>query len=172
MKNNWIFYLAAGILSLLGGLFSLANPFAATLTATMLAGWSFLFAGILTLVSAFREQGTLARVVNILLGAVVALLGFELLADPLQGTVSLTIAVAVLLVMAGIFRIITALRVLQGGLRWGVLASGVLSLVLAAMIFGDFPQSAAVTLGIFLAVELISNGLALIALAVARKQAV
>jgi uncharacterized membrane protein HdeD (DUF308 family) len=37
------------------------------------------------------------------------------------------------------------------------------------MIFSNFPQSAAVVLGVFLAIELISNGVALIAIVLARK---
>lgn len=39
------------------------------------------------------------------------------------------------------------------------------------MIFTNFPQSAVVVLGMFLAIELIPNGISLIALSLARKNA-
>jgi uncharacterized membrane protein HdeD (DUF308 family) len=39
-----------------------------------------------------------------------------------------------------------------------VLVSGILSIVLAVFIFTNFPYAAGTVLGIFLAVELISNG--------------
>jgi uncharacterized membrane protein HdeD (DUF308 family) len=41
------------------------------------------------------------------------------------------------------------------------------SIVLAVLIFSNFPQSAAVILGLLLAIELISNGVTLIALGMA-----
>lgn len=36
--KHWLLWLVAGVISLLGGLFALANPLAATLTAELLAG--------------------------------------------------------------------------------------------------------------------------------------
>jgi uncharacterized membrane protein HdeD (DUF308 family) len=50
-----------------------------------------------------------------------------------------------------------------------MILAGIVSLVLGGMILANFPQSALVVLGIFLAVELISNGVSLIVLALSRK---
>ena len=171
MKNHWIWWMLTGILSLVGGFLAFANPFAATLTAELLAGWAFVIVGILTLFSAFGEKSGGSRIVNIFLGIIIAILGVQLLLNPLQGTVSLTLAVGVLLVFAGVCRIGVAFRNLQGSFRWAMVLSGLLSLLLAVMIFTNFPQSAVVVLGMFLAIELISNGISLIALSLARKNA-
>ena len=138
MKNTTFCYLAGG-LSLLGGILALANPFAASLTATVLAGWSFIAVGTLMLIAANHP------------------LGFHL-------------AVFLLgLLVAGILRISAALR-LYGYFRGTLLVSGLLSFVLAVLIFADFPQSANVILGLFLAIELLSNGISLIALGMARSR--
>ncbi|MGB0170212.1 MAG: hypothetical protein ACPF9G_13070 [Paracoccaceae bacterium] len=40
--KHWIFWLIAGVVSLLGGFTALANPLVASLTAELLAGWSFI----------------------------------------------------------------------------------------------------------------------------------
>ncbi|MDO5290908.1 MAG: DUF308 domain-containing protein [Pseudomonadota bacterium] len=169
MKHGWL-WMMAGVLSLLGGGLALANPLAATLTAEWLAGWTFVVSGVMTLVSAFGDKGWGARLLAIALGAALVLMGVFLLGNPLQGIVSLTLAAGFMLAVAGVFRILIAFK-LVGGARWALILSGVLSLLLCVMILGNFPQAAAVTLGLFLAVELISNGVSLICLAMAGKAA-
>ena len=166
---HWIWWLFAGALSLAGGILALANPLAATLTATMLAGWTFVLVGILTLLSAFSDQGWGSRILVIVIGGLLLLSGINLIAEPLAGSMTLTVAVAILLMAVGVFRIILGFRVQFSRLRWAMILSGALSILLSIMIFSDFPQSALVVLGVFLAVELISNGVSLIVLAMARK---
>lgn len=166
---HWIWWLFAGALSLAGGILALANPLAATLTATMLAGWTFVLVGILTLLSAFSDQGWGSRILVIVIGGLLLLSGINLIAEPLAGSMTLTVAVAILLMAVGVFRIILGFRVQFSRLRWAMILSGALSILLSIMIFSDFPQSALVVLGVFLAIELISNGVSLIVLAMARK---
>lgn len=158
------FAIFAGILSLLGGLFAWFNPFAATMAAEWLAGWFFLFSGISAVIFAFSGSNTGSRWPGILLGIMMVLMGIFLLANPLQGVLSLTIIIAILLLVAGFGRVMLTF-VTPSPARWMVLISGLISLLLAVMIFMNFPQSAAVMLGIFLAVELISNGISLLVLA-------
>ena len=117
--RNWGLWLAAGIISLLGGIFALANPLAATLTATLLAAWAFIVVGILTIASAFADQGWGGRIAAILLGILMVLLGVNLAGDPLAGTLSLTMATAILLV---VLVLTVALRSLKGRLRMNGLA--------------------------------------------------
>jgi uncharacterized membrane protein HdeD (DUF308 family) len=72
--------------------------------------------------------------------------------------VSLTILVAALFIITGVTKVMYgfSLRPISG---WGwVLASGVLSLLIAVMIFSNFPWAAGSVLGILLGVELLSNG--------------
>ena len=167
--RNWGLWLAAGIISLLGGVFALANPLAATLTATLLSAWAFIVVGILTIASAFADQGWGGRIAAILLGILMVLLGVNLAGDPLAGTLSLTMATAILLVVLGIVRISLGFSFRTPGVRFLLIMSGALSLLLAFMIYSNWPQSAALVLGLFLAIELISNGISLIVLAMDRK---
>ena len=54
--KHWVFWLITGIVSLLGRFAVLANPLAASLTAELLAGCSFIFVGVIILFSAFNDQ--------------------------------------------------------------------------------------------------------------------
>ena len=75
----------------------------------------------------------------------------------------------VLLVVLGIVRISLGFSFRTPGVRFLLIMSGALSLLLAFMIYSNWPQSAALVLGLFLAIELISNGISLIVLAMDRK---
>ncbi|TRW95078.1 hypothetical protein FNJ84_17465 [Paracoccus sp. M683] len=159
-----IFWIIVGVISILAGIFALANPLAATLTANMLAGWGFLIVGVLQIVAVFRAEGWGARIWAGILAIAFIIVGISLLGEPLSGVISLTIMVGILFMITGIARIIMAFSLPRGGGFWMVLLSGVLAVILSFMIFANFPASALSILGILLAVELISNGVAMIAL--------
>ncbi len=65
----WFLWLIVGVLSVAAGIVALANPFAATVTAELLAGYMFAAIGILTLLSAFQDQGWGAESRRCCLGA-------------------------------------------------------------------------------------------------------
>jgi uncharacterized membrane protein HdeD (DUF308 family) len=165
----WFLWLVVGILSIVGGVLALANPFAATLTAELFAGYMFLLIGVLTLVSAFQDQGWGARILALVLGALITIFGFNLVTNPLEGIVQLTLIVAILMLVMGITRIIIAFTPMAAGARGLLIFAGLVSIVLALMIFTNFPYASAVVLGILLAVELISNGVSMIFLALDRR---
>lgn|SRR5690606_5578130 len=154
---GWLAFL--GVISIIGGLLALINPFAATLTAAMLAAWIFLIFGLLHIVQTFRAQSRGGAFLwNLLIGLLMVALGLSLIFRPLEGIISLTVVVAIMFIVLGIAKLLYAfgLRPLSG---WGwVLLSGIVSLVLGIMILADLPWAAASILGILLAIELLSNG--------------
>lgn len=158
-----ILWIVIGALSILAGILALANPLAATLTAEQLAGWMFLFVGILQVFAVFQQDDWGGRIWAILIALAFIVLGVMLLGRPLEGILSLTLTVAALFLVTGIFRVVMAFSLRGTSAFWLVLVSGLLSVLLALMIFGNFPASAVTILGILLAIELISNGIALIA---------
>jgi len=167
--KNWFLWMVVGILSIIAGIVALANPFAATLTAELIAGYMFLAIGVLTLVSAFQDQGWGARIWALLLGALITVFGFNLVTNPLEGIVQLTLIVAILMMIMGITRIIMAFTPVAAGTRWLLILAGLVSIILSIMIFTNFPYASVVVLGIFLAIELISNGVSMVFLALDRR---
>lgn len=167
--KGWFWWFIAGILSLLGGLFALANPLAATLTAELLTGYLFILVGATMLVSIFWDTQWGSRILSLLLGLALLLLGFNLVAHPLKGVLSLTFLVAAMMLIAGVFRIMLALGAPNGRVRVVLILAGLVSLVLGTMIMVNFPWSATLVLGVLLAVELISNGISLIAVSLTAK---
>ena len=163
--TNWILWLAIGLITILGGIFALANPFAATLAATTLAAWVFIVTGVMQIVGVFQTEGWGARIWGLILALAFLWLGISILGNPLQGVISLTLVAGIMFIATGIAKTIFAFRIRGSGYFVWAILSGLVSLVLGIMVFTNFPYSAAVVLGILLAVELISSGVTLVTFA-------
>jgi len=103
-----------------------------------------------------------------LLSAILAILaGIVLLAWPLTGILSLTLVLIVFFVIEGVASIMYALDHRSGLTgRWGwMLASGIIDLILAAIIVAGLPGSAAWAIGIIVGVNMLLGGVSLIAIA-------
>jgi len=158
LRASWIWMAILAVISLIGGVWALLNPPAATLAATLIAGWTFMAIGVLQIVQSFQVKEWAGFLWSLLFGVLLLLAGLSLVFNPLAGMISLTLLVAALFLATGVVKIVYSfsLRPISG---WGwVLISGIVSVALAVMIMADFPWSAAAVLGILLGVELISNG--------------
>lgn len=171
LKSSWVWLALLAVISLVGGVLALFNPFAATLAATLMAGWAFAILGVIQLVQAFQVRGWGGFVWSLLFGVLTLVVGISLIFNPLAGMVSLTLLVAVLFLIMGAIKLMYgfSLRPVSG---WGwVLASGILSLALGIMILADFPYSATAVLGILLGIELLSNGVLFLLVALGLRRA-
>lgn len=171
LQSSWIWLAILGAISLVGGILALANPFAATLAAVLLAGWTFILFGVLQVIQAFSIRGWPGFLWSLLLGVLTAVVGVSLLTNPFAGAISLTILVAVLFLVLGVVKVMYgfSLRPVSG---WGfAVVSGVISILLAVLIFTNFPASATTILGILLAIELLSNGVFLLIVAFGLRKA-
>ncbi|MBA3038564.1 MAG: DUF308 domain-containing protein [Alphaproteobacteria bacterium] len=159
-----IAWLGAGIIATAGGVLALLNPMAATLTVEQIAGWIFLFVGVLQAIDAFRAGSWGGKALAIVLAVLLVLLGMSLLAEPLRGILALTFTVAILFLASGIAKMSLAWRMRQHRYFWPVLISGALSILFALLIFFNFPWSAVTVLGLLLGIDLVSWGISLIAI--------
>jgi len=174
LHAHWQLFLAEGVLLLVLGLAAIVLPLVATIAVAFIIGWLLLMSGIIGLIATFRMRhapGFLWSLVSAIL-AIAA--GVVLLRWPLSGALSLTVILTIFFVIEGVASIFYALehkRELSG--RWGMmLASGVLDLVLASIIFLGLPGTAAWAIGLLLGINLVFGGSAIISMAlVARSNA-
>ena len=174
LREHWVLFLVEGVVLLVLGATAVVLPPIATLAVTILLGWLFLVSGILGLITTFWMRhapcfwwSLLSAVLGIVVGAV-------LLASPLTGAFSLTLVLVAFFLVEGAVSIMFALdhkRELSG--QWGwMLASGIIDLALAIMIFAGLPSTAAWAVGLLVGINMIFGGSALIAMALhARKGA-
>jgi uncharacterized membrane protein HdeD (DUF308 family) len=168
IMKTFPFFLAGGAL-LLGGVVALLNPLAATFTAEQIAGWFFLLSGGLQVFAGLRQGRRPGWWPSILLGGLGLVVGLSLLLRPLEGIISLTLLVAVFFLMSGAAKIGLCFALTRHPSFWFMLLSGAISILLGAAILAGFPASAGMVLGTLLAIDLLTSGVALLALGLAVK---
>jgi uncharacterized membrane protein HdeD (DUF308 family) len=167
LHAHWRLFLAEGIILFILGILAIVVPQIATIAVEVLIGWLLLMSGIVGLISTFRTRGAPGFGWSLLSAVIGTVAGIVLLAWPLSGALSLTLILTVFLVLEGVVSILYALehkRELSG--RWGwMLSSGLVDLILAAIIFAGLPGTAAWAIGILVGINMIFGGSALIAMA-------
>lgn len=166
-SKSWIWLAIIGVILTIGGIMCLTNPLASTFTALILAGATFMAAGIIQLIAAVtaKEDSTGSRVLGAILGLVLVVFAISLMRHPLAGIVSLTMLVAILFLISGVIRTVLSFQLRPASGWVFVLISGIISIVLAFMVFGNMPEIAAGLLGILLGVDLLSSGITSILMA-------
>ena len=167
LHEHWVLYLVEGIILVVLGLIAIVVPPIATLAVELLFGWLFLLSGVVGLITTFWMRDAPGFWWSLLSGVLGIAAGIVLLVWPLSGVLSLTLVLIVFFSIEGIASVMYALehkRELSG--RWGfMLASGIIDLIIAAIILFGLPGSAAWALGLLVGINLTFGGAALIAMA-------
>jgi uncharacterized membrane protein HdeD (DUF308 family) len=159
--------LIEGIVLVVLGLLAIIIPPIATIAVTIFLGWLFLISGVVGLVTTFWARHAPGFWWSLLSAVLAIAAGIVLLAWPISGAVSLTLLLIVFFTIEGVLSIMYALehkKELSG--RWGwMLTSGIIDLVLAAIILAGLPGTAAWALGLLVGINMLFGGTAMIAMA-------
>ena len=153
----------AASIAIILGIAALVSPFVAGIAATYLLAANFVIGGNLMIVAAFRADGWIGALGLMILGAVCIVAGFLILAYPLIGLATITLACIAGMFVAGVARVGWAFKLSFGTGRYLLLASGVLSIAVAAMLYSSFPFSAQWMFGVLVGLNLLVEGAALLA---------
>ncbi|WP_435345858.1 HdeD family acid-resistance protein [Haloarchaeobius sp. HRN-SO-5] len=171
LQQNWRFLLGTGIVISLLGVLAFFTPFVTGIAISYLLGGLLIVGGLVHVVNAFTVRGWKGSLWQIILAIVYGLAGISLVVNPLVGLVTLTILVIAYFLVEGIVEIVMAFQ-MRPEPRWGwVLFSGVVSLVLAALLWVGFPSTAIWAVGLLVGVSLLTTGLSLISVALTGRRA-
>lgn len=151
--------LLIGILLTILGIVAIALPSVSTIFAETWFALILISAGAAKLVYAFqsREQG--GFVWKLLLSILYVATGVMLVASPLRGILTLTLLLGSFLVAEGVFELILAFR-LRGQQNWtSVLVNGIITLLLGAMIWFQWPFNAPWVIGTLVGVSVLFTGI-------------
>jgi uncharacterized membrane protein HdeD (DUF308 family) len=172
VRDHWLLFLIEGIVLIVLGALAIVLPMVASLAFTLFVGWLLLLGGAMGLIVTFlgrRAPGFWWSLISALL-AIVA--GGVLLWWPFRGEVSLTLVMILFFIIDGVASIMLALehrRELSG--RWGwLVVSGVIDLVLAAIIISGFPGTATWVVGLMLGIDLTFAGVTMVAIALGARR--
>ena len=151
--------IALSILMIVAGVLAIAAPVVAGVTVTAIVGWLLVFSGALHLVFAWRAGRASAVVWEILLGIVYGAIGFYLVAHPLAGLASLAFALAVYLLIEGVLELMLSFQVRPApGSGW-LMLDGIVTLVLAVMIWSTWPSSSLWVVGTIVGISMLFSGI-------------
>jgi uncharacterized membrane protein HdeD (DUF308 family) len=160
--------LILGILMMILGGIALSATMLTTLLSVALLGIILIAAGIVQFVQAFYDNKWSNLTLHLLLGISYFIVGTITFLRPLIGAEILTLMIAVLFIVEGIYRAIVSSSVKFP--RWGwYFFGGILSLVLGALILIQWPTSGLWFIGTVIGVDLIYSGWSLIVLSSAAK---
>jgi uncharacterized membrane protein HdeD (DUF308 family) len=167
---NWSIIFS--ILMILAGVAAIAMPPVAGLAVSIVVTWLLLFSGAMHLVFAWHTRTVGAATWEALLGLVYGTIAIYLLAQPVAGLVALTLALAIYLFLEAVLEF-TAwgfLRRLPGA-GW-LLFDGVVTLILAVMIWRTWPSSTEWVIGTLVGVSMLFSGASRLMLSLAARQLV
>jgi uncharacterized membrane protein HdeD (DUF308 family) len=167
-------FLAQGLIMTLLGVAAVIWPQISSLAVDVYLGWIFLFSGGMGLGMMFFAPNVGGFLWSLLTGALALFVGVLLLWHPVEGVVSLTLVLVAFFIVEGVFQIAAAVgyrSAFPESWSW-MLGSGIADLILAGLIIAGWPSSAGWVLGLFVGVNLITSGVAIIVAAAAARRAV
>jgi len=150
----------AAILTLLLGIVAIVAPFAAGIAVTLILAANFVLSGVLGVVSSFRTSDWRSMFWLLIFGIVSILAGLYMFAHPVIGLGTLTVVAIIAIFLTGAVKVAWGFQIPYQQGRWWVILSGILSILVAAALYSQFPLSAAWAFGVLVGVNLIAEGVA------------
>ena len=164
---GWSIGLSA--LMVLAGVLAIASPMAAGIAVDVLVAWLLVFSGCVHFVFAWYTRSTGGILWEILLGALYIFIGVYVLVHPAVGLASLTLALAIYLLLEAILEFVMGftLRPLPGS-GW-LLFDGIITLILAVMIWRTWPSNTGWVIGTLVGISMLFSGVSRLGISLAAR---
>lgn len=164
--------IALSVLMIVAGVLAIILPPAAGIAVTILVGWLLVFSGVAHLVFGWHTRTTGALIWELLLGILYILVGAYVLFHPVAGLASLTLALAIYLLMEAVLEFVLSVRLRPlPGSGW-LLFDAIITLVLAILIWRTWPSSAPWVIGTLVGISMLFSGVCRLVLSLAARRIV
>ncbi|MFC4543884.1 HdeD family acid-resistance protein [Halosolutus amylolyticus] len=158
--------IAGGVVGLIG-LLAIALPFVAGISIALVLGGLLVLSGLVHGAHAFTARGWKGSLWQVTLAVVSVIAGLALLVNPVVALVTLTLLLVAYLLVDGVAELVMAARMADQPGRAAVAVSGVISIVLAGLLWAGFPASAAWAIGLLVGISLFMTGISMAVVAYA-----
>lgn len=163
LRENWGLFVVEGIVLVLAGALAVFLPQVATLAVTLFVGWLLLIVGVFQFVTHIMNRDAPGFWGWIVLSILMGLLGGMLIFRPVAGVITLTLALVAYFIAHGIAMLYLAYTVRGETGRWvWLVLGGILDFALAILVIAAWPGSATWILGLFVGINMLFTGFALI----------
>jgi uncharacterized membrane protein HdeD (DUF308 family) len=164
VRKSWGWFLALGILLALLGATCIVKAQTATTFSILALGCVLVISGVFWLVSSFLTFAWPMFFLYLLNGLIRGGVGYLLIRHPYAGAEGVTMVLAVLFVVGGLYKIVGA-SVIKFPYWWLTVLAGLVSIGLGAYLMATWHTASTMFVGIVIGVDLIFDGTALIGFA-------
>jgi uncharacterized membrane protein HdeD (DUF308 family) len=166
---NWS--IALSVLLIVAGFFAMLIPFISGVAITLFFGWAMIISGVTHFIFAFKTHTKGGLIWELLIGAVYLFTGVYLILHPLDALLALTLILACYLFFEAIVEFIQYFQLRpRHGASW-LIVDGVITLILAIMIWRSWPASSIWVIGTLVGISMIFSGFSRLMLSLAAKRA-
>jgi uncharacterized membrane protein HdeD (DUF308 family) len=166
LQSDWWWFLLFGILLMVCGVVAFTFPILASAIAVVALGIVLMVAGLATIVASLWAGKWSGMMVQVLVGILYLVVGMMIGDHPALSAMGITLFVASLFIVVGMFRGIAALVIQFPHWGWALL-NGVLTFLLGVIICRHYPQSALWVIGLLIGIEMLFHGWTWVSLALA-----
>jgi len=158
LQASWLWLVAGGVLMFAAGMFAFYFLFAATIASVLVFAATLIVGGVGQIIHAFTVRGAGHFLYWLLGGLLYALGGVFAFMNPILASAVLTLMLGITFIILGIVRIVSAFDTPKQ--RGWLIFGGVVTALVGLMITFGWPMNTIWVIGLFLAVDLIYQGIA------------
>jgi len=160
-----------GVSLIILGMVAVGSPMIAAVAVNAVIAWLIVLAGVVHLTVAFHTREAGSVIWRLLVGLAYVVFGIYLIAHPALGVASLTLLLASLFLLEGIFNIVLFFRAPSTLRSSWMLLDGIVTLLLGLLIYLQWPSSSAWAIGTLVGVSLIFSGVTRVMVSLAVRRA-
>ncbi|MGH7913109.1 MAG: HdeD family acid-resistance protein [Candidatus Binataceae bacterium] len=157
VRKHSTWFLVIGIALIIIGIIAIGSAELMTIVSVMFLGWLLIIAGVFEVIHGFTRRPWSGFFINLMAGVLYAVVGIVMVASPARAAVTLTLLIALILIVAGLFRLFIAFSTQLHHRGWLIL-NGVISILLGASIWDSWPLSGLWVIGLFIGIDMIFDG--------------
>jgi uncharacterized membrane protein HdeD (DUF308 family) len=169
LARSWKGLMVVGVLAILAGCIAILVPAVASVGTAIFIGWVLIVVGAFLIAGAFAAHSIGTVVLRLLWAFLTVAVGFWLVIEPHNGTLTLTLVLGIYFLFMGVTRIAVAFssRGQQGAGLVGL--SGFAGLLIGILVLAELPSSADWAIGLLVGIDLIFAGWTLTSVALVGK---
>jgi uncharacterized membrane protein HdeD (DUF308 family) len=164
VRKSWGWFLVFGILLMVLGAACIAKSQTATTFSILALGWVLMISGVVWLVGAFQTWTWGGFFLYLLSAIIRCVTGYLLIRHPDAGAEGVTMVLAVLFIVGGLFRAVGAGAIQFPRWGWTVFA-GLISVALGVYLLATWTATSTYFIGLAIGIDLLFDGAALVGFA-------
>jgi len=155
------------VIMIVVGMLALWLPTASSIGVARLLGWLMIFEAGFQLIHSFRSKGAGHVVWKVVVALIYLVAGIYFLTHPFLAVALVTLALAAFFLVEGLVHVVSYFATRKAGASYWILLNGIVSIILAAMIWRHWPTGSLWVLGVLVGVGMLMTGMTRLMMALA-----